>query len=254
MSIALVPEAAICLPVAEHWVVRAQIAELGALAAAEGDVTICLLPLSASMQAAATGPATILQVGGPAGLAVAHLPGPQGGMFLDQPDDVAACIRGRAAQDQRAVPGRVGPAAPGPRRPVTGAGRPGHLISPEGPLLMTGTITTHPATAPASGTETGDTAGLLAGLSPALIADALAFLACYSPAVFGTVLAATEPSTASREPEAEPFCTVCSARAGIFLSRSRDWMHYRGDGVTEAEPYEAGHDIVIGWRAASDGQ
>jgi hypothetical protein len=30
------------------------------------------------------------------------------------------------------------------------------------------------------------------------------------------------------------------------------WRHYRGDGITaKAEPYDAGHPAVIGWRAAT---
>ena len=49
-------------------------------------------------------------------------------------------------------------------------------------------------------------------------------------------------------PVMEPYCVTCGARAGVFLSRSRDWLHYRADTVGNAEPYEAGHEPVIGWR------
>ena len=44
----------------------------------------------------------------------------------------------------------------------------------------------------------------------------------------------------------EPYCVTCSGRAGIFLFRSRDWLHYRADAVGNAGPYEAGHEPLIG--------
>jgi hypothetical protein len=55
-------------------------------------VTIRVLPPSASAQIAATDPAVILRFGTP-GLAAMHLPGLQGGIFLDDPDSLAACTR-----------------------------------------------------------------------------------------------------------------------------------------------------------------
>jgi transcriptional regulator with XRE-family HTH domain len=88
----LITEATLRQPVAEPSVVQAQIGALAAMAGNIEHVTICLLPASAATRSAATGPATILRFGGQ-GMAAVHLPGPQGGMFLDQAADVAACTR-----------------------------------------------------------------------------------------------------------------------------------------------------------------
>jgi hypothetical protein len=38
----------------------------------------------------------------------------------------------------------------------------------------------------------------------------------------------------------------------VFPTLGDGWRHYRGDGLTaKAEPYDAGHPAVIGWRAAA---
>jgi hypothetical protein len=48
----------------------------------------------------------------------------------------------------------------------------------------------------------------------------------------------------------EPFCTACSGRAGIFISRRGAWLHYRGAlDDPDVEPYDPGHAPVIGWRS-----
>jgi hypothetical protein len=87
------------------------------------------------------------------------------------------------------------------------------------------------------------------------MAECLAFLAGSRPEVFDAVVEATEPRD-DRGPDGgpgmEPFCVTCGERAGIFLSRCRDWLHYRADATGDAEPYEAGHEPVIGWRAEVD--
>jgi transcriptional regulator with XRE-family HTH domain len=89
---ALIAESALRQPVAEPWIVREQIGALAEMAATVEHVTICVLPLSASTQIAATSPVTIFRFGTPE-MAAAHLPGPQGGTFLDQSADTAPCIR-----------------------------------------------------------------------------------------------------------------------------------------------------------------
>jgi hypothetical protein len=82
---------------------------------------------------------------------------------------------------------------------------------------------------------------------------ALLFLSGYAPHVFDDVLDATEPITGySLGDDAEPYCMTCGASAGVFPTLGDGWRHYRGDGITaKAEPYDAGHPAVIGWRAAA---
>jgi hypothetical protein len=76
----------------------------------------------------------------------------------------------------------------------------------------------------------------------------------YRPEVFDAG-EATEPCDErgpDDEPGMEPFCVTCGERAGIFLACCRDWLHYRYDAVGNAEPYETGHEPVIGWRPEQD--
>jgi hypothetical protein len=82
---------------------------------------------------------------------------------------------------------------------------------------------------------------------------ALIFLSGYAPHVFDDVLDATEPITGySLGDDTEPYCMTCGASAGVFPTLGDGWRHYRGDGITaKAEPYDAGHPAVIGWRAAA---
>jgi hypothetical protein len=87
---------------------------------------------------------------------------------------------------------------------------------------------------------------------------ALMFLSSYAPEVFDAALDATEPFTAgpvtgySLADGAEPYCTACGASAGVFPALGDGWRHYRGDGSTKAQPYDAGHPPVIGWRPDGD--
>jgi hypothetical protein len=88
---------------------------------------------------------------------------------------------------------------------------------------------------------------------------ALMFLSGYAPGIFDAVIDATEPFTAepvtgySLADDAEPYCTACGASAGVFPTVGDGWRHYRGDGITaKAQPYDAGHAPVIGWRPAGD--
>jgi hypothetical protein len=107
----------------------------------------------------------------------------------------------------------------------------------------------------------------LAGLDPERMAETLAFLSSYAPAVFDAVLAATEPGPADpqvTDPQAtdpqpdddtlEPYCTRCGARAGIFAGRSDDWQHYAGTPQARTvRPFDTDHAPAIGWRPARDG-
>jgi transcriptional regulator with XRE-family HTH domain len=89
---ALIAEPSLRQPVAEPWIVREQVGALATMAAVIEHVTIRVLPLSASAQIVATRPVTVFRFG-TTKMAAVHLPGPQGGTFLDQPADTAACTR-----------------------------------------------------------------------------------------------------------------------------------------------------------------
>jgi hypothetical protein len=106
--------------------------------------------------------------------------------------------------------------------------------------------------------EAHDRLGRLASIDPEHKEMALMFLSGYAPSVFDDVLDATEPVTPepvtgySLADDAEPYCTACGASAGVFPTLGDGWRHYRGDGSTaKAEPYDAGHPAIIGWRAAA---
>jgi hypothetical protein len=78
------------------------------------------------------------------------------------------------------------------------------------------------------------------------MAMTLAFLACYRPTTFGSVVDG-----------AEPYCTACGGAVGIFLGHGTEWHHFRvasaaaspGDGPTAV--YDADHAPSIGWRYAA---
>ena len=102
-----------------------------------------------------------------------------------------------------------------------------------------------------------DRLSLLAAIDPEHKEMALMFLSGYAPDIFDAIIESTEPVPA--EPvtgytlgdDAEPYCITCGASAGVFPTLGDGWRHYRGDGVTaKAEPYDAGHPAVIGWREA----
>ena len=98
----------------------------------------------------------------------------------------------------------------------------------------------------------------IAVLDDERMADSLAFLSGYAPGVFDAVLTATEPCLDDLLPPdadaLEPYCTSCGAKAGVFIARGGDWRHYAGDPMDgTAEPFDAGHAPVIGWRPAENG-
>jgi hypothetical protein len=93
----------------------------------------------------------------------------------------------------------------------------------------------------------------LAPLDPDRLAETLVFLSGFAPAVFDSILNATEPCLDDERPSdedaLEPFCAACGSRAGIFLSRGSEWLHYTGDPATrDTEPYKTDHAPVIAWR------
>jgi hypothetical protein len=93
-------------------------------------------------------------------------------------------------------------------------------------------------------------------LDPDQLAAGRAWLAGYSPVTFDAALDAArtlENDGINRnEDDSEPYCTKCGATIGIFLRYGNAWRHFRGDvtAASKAEPYEADHVPVVGWRPA----
>jgi hypothetical protein len=105
-------------------------------------------------------------------------------------------------------------------------------------------------------TDPGGRLARLAPLDPDRLAESLVFLSGFAPAVFDSILNATEPSLDDELPSdqdaLEPFCASCGARAGVFLSRGSHWLHYTGDPASrDVDPYETDHAPAIAWRPAA---
>jgi hypothetical protein len=109
---------------------------------------------------------------------------------------------------------------------------------------------------PTDGRPVSDPGGRLARLAPLdpdRLAESLVFLSGFAPAVFDSILNATEPCLDDERPSdedaLEPFCDSCGARIGIFTSRGSEWLHYTGDPATrDVNPYDSDHAPVIAWR------
>ena len=139
---------------------------------------------------------------------------------------------------------------------------PGNTASLFLPARPAGTLppTALPAI-PAPGDPVPETSQLdrisrLAALSHQDTVAGLLWLAMNFPAVCDAMLDKTEfDAIDDEEPpcgEPEPYCTACGAAAGIFTAYGDTWRHYRWDYAPGSKPevYAAGHDPVIGWRAA----
>jgi hypothetical protein len=87
-------------------------------------------------------------------------------------------------------------------------------------------------------------------LDPADMADALTYLAEYSPGALDFILDAI--GTAGRmlgsEAEDEPFCKTCNAPLGIFAADGPYYRHYRDAPDGDAHRYSVDHPTVITWR------
>jgi hypothetical protein len=109
---------------------------------------------------------------------------------------------------------------------------------------------------PLADSDPGGRLARLARIDPDRLAESLVFLAGFAPTVLDTILDATEPCPDDERPHGddalEPFCASCGARAGIFVSRGSQWLHYSGDPASrDVETYEADHAPVIAWRPAA---
>jgi hypothetical protein len=90
----------------------------------------------------------------------------------------------------------------------------------------------------------------LDSLDPEDMSCALRFLIEYSPATFDTLLDVIGSKRPGGDDEAneEPFCASCGAPVGMFAADGLGYRHYREVPNGEAERYDAGHPVVIGWR------
>jgi transcriptional regulator with XRE-family HTH domain len=90
----VIGEAALHQLVGGSEVMQAQLAHLAEITTIRPQITIQVLPFASGPHpAAASGPLSILQFADAPSLAVVHLPGPNGGIFLDSPPDVASHTR-----------------------------------------------------------------------------------------------------------------------------------------------------------------
>jgi hypothetical protein len=80
---------------------------------------------------------------------------------------------------------------------------------------------------------------------------ALAYLSMIDPEAFEIALTAvtTAADEMPEDEEAIPVCRRCGGLVGIFLSRSLQWQHFRGDDVTSGaqEIYDPGHAAEVAW-------
>jgi hypothetical protein len=87
-------------------------------------------------------------------------------------------------------------------------------------------------------------------LDPGDMADALAYLAEYSPGALDVALAVIGPGDRMLEGGAEdgPFCKTCNAPLGMFAADGPYYRHYRDTTDGDAQRYSVDHPTVIAWR------
>lgn len=81
---------------------------------------------------------------------------------------------------------------------------------------------------------------------------ALAYLSVIDPLMFEIAMDAADLAVGAEAPEDEepvPVCRRCGGLVGIFLDRSLEWQHFRGDGTTAGaqEIYNPGHPAEVTW-------
>jgi hypothetical protein len=87
-------------------------------------------------------------------------------------------------------------------------------------------------------------------LDPDDMADALAYLAEYSPGALDVILDVIGPVGRVPDGEAyeEPFCVTCKAPLAMFAADGPYYRHYREAEDGDAHRYSVDHPTVIGWR------
>lgn len=107
---------------------------------------------------------------------------------------------------------------------------------------------THPSPKPHPVSDE-DRMELLGQLTVKQCTDALLWLAGYAPGIFDAVLDAVEPCPGDGSEDPEPYCERCGADIGVFLKFGLEWRHYRGEGLSDLELFDPGHQPVLAWRS-----
>jgi hypothetical protein len=88
------------------------------------------------------------------------------------------------------------------------------------------------------------------------LSAALIFLSVFEPDAFDHSMdvAQSDDDNPGATGEAEPACSICDAKIGIFLEHGLAWRHYTGDGTTVGQQhiYDPGHAPVATWRLTED--
>ena len=84
------------------------------------------------------------------------------------------------------------------------------------------------------------------------LSTALAFLSIFEPDAFDHAMDVAQSDTDDQPGatgEAEPVCSTCGGKIGIFLQRGLAWQHYAGDGTTAGQQhiYNPGHAPAVTW-------
>ena len=89
------------------------------------------------------------------------------------------------------------------------------------------------------------------------LSTALVFLSIFEPDAFDHAMDVAQSDTDDQPGatgEAEPVCSTCGGKIGIFLQRGLAWQHYSGDGTTVGQQhiYDPGHAPAVTWLLSED--
>jgi len=98
----------------------------------------------------------------------------------------------------------------------------------------------------------------VAAATPEQLSTALIFLSIFDADAFDHAMdvAESDDDSPGATGEAEPVCTICDGKIGIFMERGLAWQHYTGDGTTvgQQQIYNPGHTPAVSWHFREDPQ
>jgi len=98
----------------------------------------------------------------------------------------------------------------------------------------------------------------VAAATPEQLSTALIFLSIFDADAFDHAMdvAESDDDSPGATGEAEPVCTICDGKIGIFMERGLAWQHYTGDGTTVGQQhiYNPGHAPAVSWHFREDPQ